>query len=58
MKKGKHWWQSKTIWVSLATICTGVGLFFSGEQELQEVVIAAVGAIFAILRVMTDKPVK
>ena len=54
----KKVWQSKTLWVSLATVCTGIGLYVSGEQSLQELVLAAVGAVFAVLRLITDKKVE
>ena len=49
--------QSKTIWLSLATICGGLGLFFSGEKSLEELMIVIVGAIFAYLRTITDTPI-
>jgi len=47
--------KSKTLWMGLATICTGLGLFFSGEQTMQELSIAILGVIFSILRFNTDK---
>jgi len=49
--------QSKVFWTSLATIFTGIGLFFSGEKELQELIIIVVGTIFGALRVITEKPI-
>jgi len=54
----KKWYQSKTIWASLATICTGFGLYFSGEQNMEALILSIVGAVFAILRVVTDEPIK
>ena len=50
--------QSKTIWMGLATICTGVGLFVSGEQNLQELLIAVMGVVFTTLRFYTNLPIK
>ena len=47
--------KSKTLWVSLATICTSLGMFFSGEQDMQELSLAVVGVIFGIVRFYTDK---
>jgi len=56
MRNAKYFLKSKTLWVSLAAICSGIGLYFSGEQELQELTISVVGAIFAVLRLVTSKP--
>jgi len=57
MENGKTIFQSKTLWVSLAAICTGLGMYFSGEHNLQELIVVASGAIFAILRLVTNKPI-
>jgi hypothetical protein len=54
----KEFWQSKTLWVSLATIFTGIGSFVSGEQNWQTVVITVLGAVFGILRLVTNKEIK
>ena len=54
----KHIFKSKTFWSGMATICTGLGLFFSGEQQLQELSISVVGVIFTVLRLVTSSPVK
>ena len=53
----KKFFQSKTIWAGLATIMTGVGMYVSGEQSLQELVMASVGFIFIILRMVTSKAI-
>ena len=50
--------KSKTLWVSLATVCTGVGLFFGGEQTLQDLIITFVGIVFAIIRFYTSVPLE
>ena len=50
--------QSKTLWMSLATICTGIGMYVAGEQELQELVIISVGSVFAVLRFFTNKGIE
>jgi len=50
--------KSKTIWVSLATICTGIGMFVSGEQNLQSLIVVVVGAGMAALRFLTDSSIK
>jgi len=54
----KHILKSKTFWVGMSTICTGLGLFFSGEQQLQELSISVVGVVFTVLRLVTSSPVK
>lgn len=56
MKNAKHILQSKTLWVSLATVMTGIGMFVSGEQEMQELALTLLGVVFTILRLVTDKP--
>ena len=50
--------HSKTFWTGLATICTGVGLFVAGEQNLQELLISGIGVVFIILRIYTDKEIR
>jgi len=54
----KHILKSKTFWSGISTICLGLGLFFSGEQDLQELSISVVGVIFTVLRLVTNSPVK
>jgi len=54
----KKWYQSKTIWASLATVVTGLGLFFSGEQSLEELLLSLVGVVFGVLRFVTDSGVE
>lgn len=50
----KKFFQSKTIWTGLATIMTGIGMYVSGEQQLQELTMSFVGFIFIILRLVTS----
>jgi len=56
--KVKSWLKSKTLWAALLTALTGVGLFFTGEQSLEELSLTLVGVVFAILRVVTVEPIK
>jgi len=56
-KVGKKIWGSKTLWAALVTILTGLGMYFTGEAELQEITITIVGAVFAILRLITSEPI-
>ncbi len=55
---GKPIYKSKTFWVALATVCTGIGMYVSGEQNLQELLIALIGAVFGILRLYTNQPIE
>jgi len=48
--------KSKTIWLGLATICTGMGMFFSGEKTLEELIVITLGVAFSTLRFYTNKP--
>lgn len=51
----KKWYYSKTLWASLGTIVTSVGMLLTGEQELTEWVIGALGIAFAYLRTITEE---
>ncbi|HQG03891.1 MAG TPA: hypothetical protein PK838_06165 [Thermoleophilia bacterium] len=53
----KSWYESKTIWLGLATIATAVVSAVAGGAGWKEAVIAAVGAANIFLRTQTDKPV-
>lgn len=54
----KKIFNSKTFWTGLATICTGLGMYFTGEQNLQELIVSALGVVFIILRLATDTGVE
>jgi len=54
----KSWLKSKTVWAGIVGIITGVGMYFTGEQSLQELAISAVSFIFMILRAVTAEPIK
>lgn len=56
--KAKSWLKSKTLWAALITALTGVGMYFTGEQGLEDLSLTLVGAVFAILRVFTYDPIK
>ena len=44
----KSIYKSKTFWMALATIMSGIGMYVSGEQELQELLVAVIGAVFGV----------
>lgn len=50
----KKWYQSRTLWASIVTFVSGVGLFFTGEQEAMELALAGVAVVFGILRAVTE----
>lgn len=50
--------KSKVLWTGLATICGGIGMFFSGEQNLQELLVVVIGVVFTVLRFFTGVPLK
>lgn len=62
--KGKHWWESKTIWFNL--IIVAVGLATSATPALEQymsaemygVIASFVAFINAVLRVATGQPIK
>ena len=52
----KSWYESKTIWLGVATIATAVVSALVGGAGWQEAVIAAIGAANVYLRTQTEKP--
>jgi len=58
LKQSKQLIESKTFWTGLATICTGIGLFVAGEQNLQELLISVIGCVFIVLRIFTEKGIE
>lgn len=53
----KNWWKSKTVWAGIVGVVTGVGMYATGEQSLQELSIALVSFVFMILRAVTKEPI-
>jgi hypothetical protein len=49
--------QSKTFWLGITTIVGGLAAYFTGEQELQEMVIAVIGGVFTIIRFFTNQSI-
>ena len=46
----KKWYQSKEIWTGITTFVSGLSLYFTGEQGLEELLLSVVGIIFMLLR--------
>lgn len=57
-RKAKSVLKSKTMWASIATVATGIGMYFAGEQSMQELLVSLIGVIFGVLRFVTDEPVR
>lgn len=54
----KNLFRSKTLWTGLATVFTGLGMYFTGDQTLQELMVSILGVVFIILRLVTDTGVE
>jgi len=53
----KSWYESKTIWLGLATIVTAAVSAVAGGAGWKEAMLAAIGATNIFLRTQTDKAV-
>jgi len=51
----KNWYKSKTIWTGITAIVGGLGMYFTGEQTLQELLVSVMGAVFIALRSVTKE---
>ena len=61
-RKGKPWYQSKTVWVNLAAIMSGITplvLHFEGlvSPLTYAAVLTILGCINVVLRVVTTEPI-
>lgn len=60
----KPWWMSKTLWTALLTVAVGVLSWILGQEwiadhpQLVSVLLAGLGIVNAILRIVTGKPVE
>ena len=54
----KKWYKSKTVKAGVATILTGIALYLTGDQTLQELAITGVGVIFTLLRFVTSESIE
>jgi len=52
----KQMLKSKTVWAGLAQIVACLGLYFTGEQTLQELFLGASGVLMIIFRIITKEP--
>jgi len=49
--------KSKSIWAGLSQIVIGLGLYFTGEQSLNEMFLGASGIIMIIFRLITTESI-
>jgi len=56
MDYAKKLLRSKTVWFGLTQIVTALGLFFTGDQNMQELFLAPTGILTIIFRSITSEP--
>ena len=57
-KKIKASYTSKTVAMSAATVLTGIAQYITGEQTLEELTLVFIGAVFMVLRFVTNEKIK
>ena len=50
--------KSRTVWLGLAQIVTALGLYFTGEANIQELFIAPTGVLTILFRLMTKTKIE
>jgi len=45
--------KSRTVWLGLAQIVTALGLYFTGEANIQELFMAPTGILTILFRIIT-----
>ena len=56
MDYAKKLLRSKTVWFGLTQIVTALGLFFTGDANMQELLLAPTGILTIIFRSITSEP--
>lgn len=49
--------KSKTVWLGLTQVVTALGMFFTGDANMQELFLAPTGVLTIVFRLITDKPI-
>jgi hypothetical protein len=49
--------RSKTVWAGVAQIVAGLGLYFTGEQSLHELLLGASGIVMIVFRLITTESI-
>lgn len=47
--------RSKTVWAGVSQIVIGLGLYFTGEQSLNELFLSGSGIVMIIFRMITTE---
>jgi len=50
--------KSKSIWAGISQVVAGLGLYFTGEQSLNELFLGASGIIMIVFRLITTESIK
>jgi len=50
--------KSKTFWAGVVVLVTGIGGYFTGEANVQELIQSGIGLFMIVLRYFTGAPVK
>ena len=50
--------KSKSVWAGVTQVVAGLGLYFTGEQSLNELFLGASGIIQIIFRIITTSAIK
>ena len=57
MEKAKQMLRSKTVWAGLTQVVACLGLYFTGEQSLNELFLGASGVIMIVFRLITTEAI-
>lgn len=49
--------RSKSVWAGISQIVAGLGLYFTGEQSVNELFLGASGIIMIIFRLITTESI-
>jgi len=49
--------KSKSMWAGISQVVAGLGLYFTGEQSLNELFLGASGMIMIIFRLITTESI-
>ena len=48
--------KSKTVWLGIVQVVTALGMFFTGDANMQELLLAPTGILTIIFRSITSEP--
>lgn len=53
----KKWWQSKTIWIGVLTIASGIAMVFESYYPTLGAIVIAKGILDVVVRFLSSQPV-